>query len=243
MFKPKRTDYLANFNKLVISPKSVAGAEAAANRILANKSRYQEVEKNSHVPWFVVGLLHYRESDFSFTTWLANGDSLKAATHHVPKGLTVPGQKAPYTWEGAAYASVKQNGMCDGRNWNDFNVVAGSMEAYNGYGYLMRHTQSPYLYSGSNIHEKGKYVADGKYDPNAIDEQLGTLTILKVLVDKSNGDFDKWFGPKQSCTAPVEPVVAPVAEDVPPISVPAKLTWKEWFQMQISHLRPNLGLD
>jgi len=32
---------------------------------------------------------------------------------------------------------------------------------------------SPYVWSGTDQYNRGKYIADGHYDPHAIDKQLG----------------------------------------------------------------------
>jgi len=41
--------------------------------------------------------------------------------------------------------------------------------------------KSPYLWSFSNHYLKGKYVADGKWDPNAVSQQAGAMVILRRL--------------------------------------------------------------
>ncbi len=42
--------------------------------------------------------------------------------------------------------------------------------------------KSPYLWSFTNHYTKGKYVADGKFDPNAPSDQVGAMALLKQLV-------------------------------------------------------------
>jgi hypothetical protein len=37
------------------------------------------------------------------------------------------------------------------------------------------------VWSFSNHYEKGKYVADGKYDPEAVSQQCGTAVIAQTL--------------------------------------------------------------
>jgi lysozyme family protein len=74
------------------------------------------------------------------------------------------------------------------QDWTDW-TVAGLMyrlEGYNGWGYRQYHptVKSPYLWSGSSQYTKGKYVADGKFDPNAVSKQLGAATILRRMKDQ-----------------------------------------------------------
>ncbi|MEB3117756.1 MAG: hypothetical protein VKL01_05270, partial [Limnothrix sp.] len=54
---------------------------------------------------------------------------------------------------------------------------------FNGFGYrLYRPTVlTPYLWSGSNHYQAGKYVADGKFDPQAVSEQVGVAVLWKAL--------------------------------------------------------------
>ena len=57
-----------------------------ANRLLHGKPTYQQIETKTGVPWWFVGLCHYRESNFNFDTYLGNGQSLARVTTIVPKG-------------------------------------------------------------------------------------------------------------------------------------------------------------
>jgi lysozyme family protein len=40
---------------------------------------------------------------------------------------------------------------------------------------------SPYLWSGTTVYERGKYVADGRFSAIAVDKQIGCAAILKEL--------------------------------------------------------------
>ena len=55
------------------------------------------------------------------------------------------------------------------------------LEAFNGFGYRRYGRPSPYLWSFSTLYERGKFVADGRYDPRARSQQCGTATMLKLL--------------------------------------------------------------
>jgi len=46
---------------------------------------------------------------------------------------------------------------------------------------------SPYVWASTDQYRKGKYVADGHYDPNAVDHQLGCAALLSrmALLDTS----------------------------------------------------------
>src|SRR5437879_1505560 len=60
--------------------------QKVADRIKANKSIYDEVEKATGVPWWFTGICHYRESNLNLNTQLAQGDSLHNVSVHVPRG-------------------------------------------------------------------------------------------------------------------------------------------------------------
>jgi lysozyme family protein len=57
-------------------------------------------------------------------------------------------------------------------------------EAYNGFGYRGRGINTPYLWSFSNQYTKGKYVADGRYDANAVSKQCGAAVLVKELAER-----------------------------------------------------------
>jgi lysozyme family protein len=56
------------------------------------------------------------------------------------------------------------------------------LEGYNGFGYRRRGVPTPYLWSFSNIYESGKFVLDGKFDPNAVSKQCGAALMLKAVL-------------------------------------------------------------
>ncbi|MEM9637408.1 MAG: peptidoglycan-binding protein [Pseudomonadota bacterium] len=147
--------------------------------------RYRSVEETTGVPWWVVGIIHMLEASASFKLHLHNGDPLGAPTVRKPVGR--PENWRPgMTWaESAADALVGA-----GRNLDevpDWSVGAALevLERYNGLGYRNRGRMSPYLWSGSGYYEKGKYVADGAFDPDAVSEQVGAACLLKRMIERN----------------------------------------------------------
>jgi hypothetical protein len=63
--------------------------------------------------------------------------------------------------------------------------IAYQLEAYNGWGYRSRDTgvNTPYLWSATNQYQKGKFVRDGVFDPNAVSGQIGAMALLRRLID------------------------------------------------------------
>lgn len=153
---------------------------AAAAKIAANRARYEVVEKATGVPWDVIGVIHYRESSNDFAGVLHNGQKIIGKgkkTTLVPKG------RGPFsTWEQAAIDALANCHpyLAKNKDWS-IGTTLDKLEAYNGLGYRNKGMPSPYLWAGTDQYEKGKYVADGKFDPNHVDQQLGVAPILMKL--------------------------------------------------------------
>lgn len=152
---------------------------------LRTKDRYDAVSKlrNDGVPGPVIFALHYRESSNSFKCHLHEGSSLLNRTRFVPKGRPPPPAQPPFNWEKSAEDAIY---VCDKLQgpWRDVKWSLDRIESYNGLGYRKLGVASPYLYAGTSVYEKGKYVSDGRYNSQAIDQQLGCVAILKKMRDR-----------------------------------------------------------
>ncbi|MGZ3675736.1 MAG: hypothetical protein ACXVCO_15630 [Ktedonobacterales bacterium] len=205
-------EYRALWAKMKVTKPEAAKAQA--KRVLLGKSRYKEVERTTGVPWFVVGVLHLRESDANFQTWLHNGDRMRNAngqpvrTHNVPTGRP-PNPRC--TWEEGAYdALVTCEHFDQIKDWNPARVAYVS-EKFNGFGYRNPSIDipSPYLWGGTSVQKRGKYVADRQYNANVMDPQVGTMAVLKALMEldkearfKPGSKPDYQDGPHQPPTTP-----------------------------------------
>jgi lysozyme family protein/peptidoglycan hydrolase-like protein with peptidoglycan-binding domain len=177
--------YERNWSNLKVRADRLDEAKKEAGRLLKGKSTYQQVESRTGVPWWFVGLCHYRESHFDFDTYLGNGQHLSRTTTIVPKG------RGPFTGPNAfvdgAVDALRLEGFAAAADWSIARTLF-RLEGFNGFGYQSRGVNSPYLYGGSNIYgppeaRGGKFVRDHVFDPNFVDTQLGTAVILKVLLD------------------------------------------------------------
>lgn len=151
--------------------------QAVANRILTNKSIYQQIEKTTGVPWWFIGIVHYREANLDMKANLAQGDPWNKISVHVPKG------RGPFkSFQDAAVDALTKCAPYAAKN-KDWSVGAAltMFEKYNGLGYAGKGKPSPYVWAGTDQYVSGKYVADGKYDATAVDQQLGCAGILKFL--------------------------------------------------------------
>jgi lysozyme family protein len=154
------------------------------NRMRKTYVAIQQMRRNG-VPAPVVFALHYREADNDTTCSPAQGDPLTHKSVHVPKGR-IPGQNPPYTFLEAAedaYYSPELDHL-DANNWSEIGAILWNCETFNGLGYFHRGLVSPYVWSGTQHYSRGKYVADGRFDPTAVDKQLGCAAVLKRLQDR-----------------------------------------------------------
>lgn len=162
-----------------------ATLDAVVGRLVTAKLRYQTVAGVTRVPWFITAVIHERESSQSWTASLAQGDPWNAVSIHVPRG------RGPFaSWEGAAEDALTNCSPYAAR-WTDWTVGGALtlLEEYNGLGYAMRGVPSPYIWASTDQYHSGKYIADGHYDQNAIDHQLGCAALLArmILADQSIG--------------------------------------------------------
>jgi lysozyme family protein len=184
--------------------------EARAAKIRANRVRYEAVSAKTGVPWDVIAVIHYRESSGSFAGVLHNGQKIIGTgkkTTLVPKG------RGPFTsWEQAAIDALINCHPYAGKNkdWSLANTL-DLLERYNGLGYRKKGVPSPYLWAGTDQYVRGKYVADGKYDPNHVDRQLGVAALLIAL---------RGQGVEKQPGKPASPVSTPPVSKQPEVVKP-----------------------
>ncbi len=156
--------------------------------LLEYRSRYENVSKDTGVPWFFIGAIHGLEASYNFRAHLHNGDfPLSARTRQVPAGRPKV-WSAPYTWEASARDALKLMGFSGRSDWT-LERTLYRLEAYNGFGYRKRGVPTPYLWSFSNHYEAGKFVSDGKWNPDARSQQCGAATTMKMLMDSGAISF------------------------------------------------------
>lgn len=143
-----------------------------------NKDKYEAVEEATGMPAELVAAIHWRESSGNFNTYLHNGQKLGQTTTLVPKGIYFE------DWTEAAIDAVTNYGTpLSSIDPNNIETYYDYAEHYNGMGYANKGLPSPYVWAGTSNYEKGKYVADGKFDPNYVDQQLGVAVMLRTLLE------------------------------------------------------------
>lgn len=169
----------------VVSNERRAAVERTCDTIEVGRARYDSVSARSGVPWYVIALLHHMECGCDFDEHLHNGDPLSARTVRRPAGRPEAPPTGPsgYRWEESA-----EDALADLRgqgSWSSERLLFHA-ERYNGWGYRTRGLPSPYLWSGSNLYVKGKFIRDGLFDPEAVSEQLGVAVVLRRLIDRGS---------------------------------------------------------
>ncbi|MCB9743719.1 MAG: peptidoglycan-binding protein [Alphaproteobacteria bacterium] len=147
----------------------------------ANKARYEKVAAQVNIPAPLIAALHMREASGKFNTYLHQGDPLGRPAVHHPKNIPIF-----HVWEDAAVHALNMKGYLrddlgmDAQT-TDMAAMATFAEHYNGLGYHNKGRVSPYVYAGTDQYKSGKYVADGVFDPNAKDKQLGVVAMLQGI--------------------------------------------------------------
>lgn len=150
-----------------------------ARRLAAARSKYAAVAAKTGVPWFAIAVIHEREASQRWDASLAQGDRWDRVSVHVPKG------RGPFvSWEAAAIDALTDCAPHAAR-WRDWSPggLLTLLEQYNGLGYAAMGLPSPYVWAGTDQYKSGKYVADGRFDPNAVDHQLGCAGLLLAMAE------------------------------------------------------------
>jgi len=173
----RRERYETGFATMIIHPDKLNEAHAAARTINAGRSRYEAVSTRTNgVPWFLIGILHMRESDGDFSTYLGDGERLNHPTHCVPQG------RGPFgCFEDGAVDALGHEGFQKSTDWTIGSILF-HMEQFNGEGYFDRGLPSPYVWAGSDQYRSGKFGSDGHFDKNLVDKQLGGAVMLSAMI-------------------------------------------------------------
>lgn len=171
-----------------IKPEREAEFKRTAEGIVKDKEHYLDIERDSSVPYPLIGVLHERESSRRWDTYLGNGQKFTMRTTIEPKG------RGPFrNFKEGALDALEYDGLTKvhqpddrwelGKFWGSWPIekMIFKGEAYNGLGYWYKGVPSPYVWGGSNIQVRGKYVSDGNYDPTEWDTQPGIAPILWMI--------------------------------------------------------------
>ena len=175
------------WNSVKVKPSFMAASRKFASLAMVHKAEYEDiaheimVRYGYHIPWWFIPLVHERECRKGVDNWncnIAQGVNYNLHSHLKPYNGPFPSFK-----EAAIDALVIEAPQAArNENWSG----GGSMsiaERYNGLGYARMGRSSPYVWSGTDKYIRGKYIADGKYDPDEVDNQVGIAVALKALME------------------------------------------------------------
>ena len=199
-----------------------------------HRDEWAEVTARTGVPrlWGIASFERESSSDYSRSP--AQGDRWDRVSVHVPKGL------GPYADWGdscvAAYCIDKLNEV-GASNWT-WTRACYEGELYNGFGPRAHGRHTGYLWSWTNIYTSGKYVADGKWDPDVRDQQCGMVPMMAALLhlDASLALVDA--PPAPSVQSPASGGEVPAPANVP-AGVGGELDGgnvTEWLQTALNRL-------
>jgi lysozyme family protein len=176
-YRSKWPEYASQWNRMAVKTDRIPDIRRAAARLLSAKDRYLRAERISGVPWYLIAALHWRESAANFKTQLAQGDPLNRRSVHEPSG------RGPFkSWEEGAYdALVRLKKLNRVKDWR-LEKMLYYAEQYNGWGYYYHRMPSPYLWGGTTIQRRGKYVADGRFSPTTWDVQPGVAALISQMM-------------------------------------------------------------
>ena len=162
---------------MVIKPDHVSVFEAFAKVAIANKIIYSDLSNTTGVPWPMLAVIHRRESDANFHTYLGNGQLLSRVTTIVPKG------RGPFVGTNAfidgGIDAIKQEGWGSISDWRLEKQLYYCL-LFNGIGTEPFHPSS-YIWGGTNIQVPGKWIRDHVFDPSVWDPQPGCAPLLKTI--------------------------------------------------------------
>jgi lysozyme family protein len=195
-----RDEYTELFQSCQVRAGSLEYATRWARRIAEREPPYAAIAARSNVPWYLVGIIHYRESGLDFGRHLHNGDPLTDRTRRVPAGRPLKGEP-PFSFHESAVDALHYSGMSRWRDWSLPGTLY-RLEAYNGFGYRLYHPDvlSPYLWGRSYHYIRGGYARDGQWSDTYVNRQLGVAVLLRRMTELGLIAFDAVGSP----TSPAE---------------------------------------
>jgi len=175
-FAKLRGENQKRWQQVQIHANLVAKIDQTAARLVAApaKARYQGVSARTRVPWYIIAVIHEREGSQNWRLSIAQGDPWDRVSRNVPAG------RGPFSsWEEAALDALIKCAP-KAASWPDWSPGGALtlLELYNGLGYARKDLPSPYIWASTNQYVRGKYVRDGVFDPNVVDQQFGCAALL-----------------------------------------------------------------
>jgi lysozyme family protein len=178
-FEILKPEYSQLLSMMTIRPEKREIVDHIAVKLLSLKTRWEPISAINGVPIVFMATSFEREAASDFSKNPAQGWSWRTRSSIVPHNGPFP------SWKAAALEAYHLNGLDKvGRdNWT-WELFCFYGELFNGTGYRDYHAMhTPYLWAMTNIQTRGKYVEDGKFDPNHFDEQIGIVAVARRMIE------------------------------------------------------------
>lgn len=185
-----------NKSELNLTSSHKQGLNSFLQNYNTNKSKYDAVSaglaaNGINMKPSQVAALHWREASGSFTGSIANGQSITSFVRRdgrIGNGSSSNSYTPTSDWvsHSVEVLTHKVGEKKVGNNLSSPSTFNTFAERFNGLGYRNRGSTSPYVYAGTNAYTGGKFTADGVYNPNVFDKQVGTA----VLAAAAEGTLD-----------------------------------------------------
>jgi len=154
---------LARWSAASVTPSLIPTVDAVSHRLAAAKARYQTVEAKTGVPWAVIAVIHERESSQAGPPrWPRAIPGInRRSTFRLVVARSPHGRLPPRT----RWRSVRRmprsgpTGPSAARSACSSNKTASATR---------RGIPSPYVWATTNQYHRGKYIADGHFDPTRL---------------------------------------------------------------------------
>lgn len=177
-FSALAPEYTQLLQSMVVAKQQAVASVADKLLSFVRQGRYAQVSAATGVPQVWMATSFEREASSNFALSPAQGDRWDRVSVHVPRG------RGPFPdWATAAKDAYAIDGLdkIGAGNWT-MERACYEGEIFNGMGYRAHGVHSPYLWAGTNIYSVGKYVADGVWDPNHADTQLGIVPVMLRMI-------------------------------------------------------------
>lgn len=177
--------YAKWWDRMKIKARRIGEFSEVADFALEHKGIYQEIEQATGVPWYMIAVIHRREKP-SFRAYLGNGQSLLQRTTIKPK------RRGPFKTSRVSWHKAFFNGAVDALRIERYTSIQDwrlekmlyYLEKYNGIGYFWHGIPSPYIWGGTNIQVRGKYIRDRVFSRRHWDAQPGCAPMLYMIGKK-----------------------------------------------------------
>jgi lysozyme family protein len=160
-------DYSQVYSRLQLAPEKISQTDNLIGQITTNKGRYQRVEANTGIPWWLVGVIH------------ASAHSNQVDPNQVSFDTDLDGQPIEGEWE----QKISETLLPIANNWrslpsNNPSTTLQKIDQFNG-----NQEQDPRVWAGTDQYSRGDYDEKGGWQSNDVAQGVGGVALYKRMVD------------------------------------------------------------